>query len=140
MDGLRGGNGFVRWSGIWFVFFGFDLQNGFLWEFGPQGFDALVFFDCAAVEALALGLIAQEQREGVVFPCQAAETIGKGIVTILGAGDFDIAVPDQVRSHGGDGSSVSVEGHVQADGEDAGPEAGNASHLLLGEGHGLDSE
>ena len=26
-----GRNGFLGWGGIWFVFFGLDLENGFLW-------------------------------------------------------------------------------------------------------------
>jgi hypothetical protein len=68
------------------------------------------------------------------------ETIGKGIFAILGAGDFDVVIADEVRSHEGDGRSVVIEGHVQADGEDAGSEAGDTAHLLLGESHGLDSE
>jgi hypothetical protein len=117
-----------------------DLQNGFLWGFGAQGFETVEFFDCAAVQAFALGLVAQEQREGVVLAGQAAETIGKGIVAILGASDFDIAIADESRSHGGDGSSVVIEGHIEADGEDSRSKTGDAAHLLLRESHGLDSE
>jgi hypothetical protein len=68
------------------------------------------------------------------------EAIGEGIVAILGASDFDISIADKSRSHGGDGRSVVIEGHVQADGEDARSEAGDTAHLLLGDGHALDGE
>jgi hypothetical protein len=41
------------------------VGNGFLWEFIPQGFDAVEFLDGTAVQALGLGFVAQEEWEGV---------------------------------------------------------------------------
>jgi hypothetical protein len=69
-------DGLVGWGGSWFVFFGLELGNGFIWEFGPQGFETVEFFDGAAVQAFALGLIAQEQRKGIVLPSQTVEAVG----------------------------------------------------------------
>jgi hypothetical protein len=85
-----------------------------------------------------LGFITQEQGEGVALPGHAVETIGQGIVAILGAGDFDIT--DQSLGQGAEGGSVMVEGHVEAVGEDAGFEASGAEPGLLRESDQLDGE
>jgi hypothetical protein len=52
------------------------LGNGFIWGFIPQGFDALEFFDRAAIEAFTLGFVAQEEWERVVLLGQAVEAVG----------------------------------------------------------------
>jgi hypothetical protein len=52
------------------------VGNGFLWEFIPQGFQAVEFFDRAAIETLGLGFIAEEEWKGVVFLGQAVEAVG----------------------------------------------------------------
>jgi hypothetical protein len=52
------------------------VGNGFIWGFIPQGFDALEFFDRAAIEALGLSFVAQEEWEGVVYLGQAVESVG----------------------------------------------------------------
>jgi hypothetical protein len=91
--------------------------------------------------AFGLSLIAQEQRPSVIrLPGHALETVGQGVVAVLGAGDFDIAIARKLPTHGGYGSPVVVEGEVEAVGEQAGFEAGGAEHRLLGEGHALDGE
>jgi hypothetical protein len=82
---------------------------------------------------VGLGFITQEQRKGVALLGHAAETIGQGVVAVLGAGDFDIAITDQGRGHGAERGSVVVEGHVEAVNEDAGLEAGSAEPGLLRE-------
>ena len=68
------------------------------------------------------------------------ESFRQGIIAILGAGDFDIAIACEFPTHGGDGSSVVVEGEVEAVGEQAGLKAGGTEHRLLGESHALDGE
>jgi len=72
-------------------------------KFGPWLLETLEFFDSAAVEAFGLGFVAQKQWKGVA---------------------------DEAGAHGGEGRSILIEGHVGLGGEDAGPEAGGAEHLL----------
>jgi hypothetical protein len=74
--------------------------------------------------AFGLGLIAQEQGPGVALADHAAEAFAEGEVSVLGAGDFQVA--DQCFGHGDDGVSSGVQGRVQAGGEEAGFEAGGA--------------
>jgi hypothetical protein len=68
------------------------------------------------------------------------ETVGQGVVAILGAGDFDIPIAGECRTHGCERAIVGVEGFVEAIGEQAGLEAGGAEHRLLRESHALDGE
>ena len=90
--------------------------------------------------AFGLGLIAQEQGPTVGLPDHAVETFAQGVVAVLGAGDFDIAIAGEALAHGVEGIAAAVEGLVEAGGEEAGLEAGGAEESLLGEGHALEGE
>src|SRR5579864_789962 len=108
----------------------------------PEYLQAFEILNGPAIFAFGLDLIAQEQRPGVgsLVAGHALEAIGEGIVAVLGFGDFDIAVADEVLGHGDEELAGGVEGFVEATGEEAGFEARDAEHSLLGEGHALDGE
>ena len=95
----------------------------------------------AAVKALGLGLIAEEQGPTVGLPGGAVEALGEEEVAVLGAGDLDIAIAGELLVHGEEWLVVGdVEGLIEAVGEEAGFEAGGAADGLLGDGHALDGE
>jgi hypothetical protein len=68
------------------------------------------------------------------------EAVVQQAVTVLGAGDFDIAVAGDDRVHEADGFAAVVEGLVEAGGEETGFEAGAAEDGLLGEGGAFEGE
>ena len=103
-----------------------------------QGPKALEFLDGPAVQTLRLRLIAQEEGPGVAVAGYAAEAFGEGVVAVLGTGDFQVA--DQVFGHGDDGVAGTVQGFVQAGGEEAGFQAGGAEQGVLGEGDAFEGE
>ena len=74
------------------VYFGFRAGNGFVRQFAAEGLEAVEFLDGAAVEALGLGLVAEEEGPTVGLPGEAVEAFGEEEVAVLGAGDFDIAI------------------------------------------------
>jgi hypothetical protein len=76
---LTGGNGFVR-----------DFFRFFLFELGTQGAEAVEFLGSTAIQALGLGLVAQEQSPGVGLLGGAVESFAEGEIAILDAGDFGI--------------------------------------------------
>src|ERR1039457_424135 len=104
-----------------------------------EGFEAVEIFDGAAVEALGLGLIAQEQAPTVGGVDEALEAFGEEEVTILGLDDSNIVV-DEVAADADQGPAVAAEALIEAVGEQAGFEAGGAEEGLLGEGDALDGE
>ena len=67
------------------------------------------------------------------------EAFGEEEVTVLGFGDFVIPV-DELGADAEEGPAFTVEGLIEAGGEDAGVEAIGAEDGLLGEGDALDSE
>ena len=81
--------------------------------------------DGAAVEALGLGLVAEEELPGVGLAEQAIKADGDAQAAILGAGDLDIAdeliVEEVVRS------AVRGDGLIQGSGEETGLQAGESS-------------
>ena len=89
--------------------FGFRIGgDGFVWELGAEGLETVEILDGAAVEALGLGLIAEEELPGIGLAVQSVEADGEAEAAVLGAGDLDIAdeliVEEVVRSAmGGDG-------------------------------------
>src|SRR5579864_395734 len=98
----------------------------------PEGFEALEFLFGPAIFPFSLDLIAQEQRPGVgsLVAGHALEAIGEGVVAVLGFGDFDIAMADEVLGHGDEELAGGTEGFVEATGEEAGFEARDAEHSL----------
>jgi hypothetical protein len=84
----------------------------------PEGLQAVEILDGPAIFAFGLDLIAQEQRPGVgsLVSSHALEAIGEGVVAVLGLGDFDIAMADEVLGHGDEELPGSVEGLVEASG------------------------
>jgi hypothetical protein len=103
----------VRFAGgaTGFICFGFR-QIGFVPHFFPQGFEAVEFFDCPAVLAFGLGLIAQQQGKTVVLADQAVEAIAQQVVAVLGLADFDFL--GELRVHGEAELSAGIEGFAQA--------------------------
>ena len=151
-DRLRAGSrrrysrlGWVRFGqvGRSWIFFGLDCEIGFvrqvfIRQLAAQGFEALEFLDCATVKAFGLSLVAEEEGPGVAVAGDTAEAFGEGVVAVLGAGDLQVA--DQVFGHGDDGVAGTVQGFVQAGGEEAGFQAGAAEEGVLGEGDALQGE
>ena len=81
-------------------------------------------FEGAAVVALGLGLVAEEVAETVAAAGEALETFGEAVVTVLGAGDLEVAAEFLVD--GAEGAVGVVEGGTEGGGEEAGFEAGGA--------------
>ena len=69
-----------------------------------------------------------------------SEAVGHAEVAVLGAGDFDIAIADEVLGHGLEGAIVGGHGVVHGYGEEAGFESGGAEDGLLGQGHAFQGE
>ena len=106
----------------------------------PQGFEPFELLDCTAVVAFRLGLIADEQGPTVGLANHAMESLAQQPVTVLGARDFDIAIPGEFRAHEEHGVTGGVEGLVEAGGEEAGLKARGAEDSLLCEGDALDGK
>src|ERR1039457_6852772 len=104
-----------------------------------EGFETLEFLDGAAVQALGLGLVAEEEGETVGVFVEAVEAFGEEVVAVLGLGDFVIVV-DEGLANAHQGAAVAVEGLVEEGGAQAGVEAFDAEEGLLGEGDTLDGE
>jgi hypothetical protein len=102
--------------------------------------EAVEFFEGAAVLAFGLGLVAEEEGPTIALADGAQEAIGEEVVAVLGAGDFDIAIAGEFLVHGDEGVIASVEGFVEAVGEEAGLQAGGAEDGLLGEGHAFQGD
>jgi hypothetical protein len=132
----------VRWEiGVSsFCWFEIGLWNGFVWQFSPEGFEAVEFLDGAAVVALGLGLIAQQEAETVGLAGHAMEAVAQQVVAVLSAGDFDIAVAGDDRVQEADGFVVVVEGLVEGGREETGFEAGAAEDGMLGQGGAFEGE
>jgi hypothetical protein len=104
-----------------------------------EGFETLEFLDGAAVEALGLGLVAEEEGETVGVFVEAVEAFGEQVVAVLDLGDLVIVVDERfANSH--QGAAVAVEGLVEEGATQAGVEAFDAEEGLLGEGDTLDGE
>ena len=102
--------------------------------------DAIEFFDGAAVEALGLGLVAEEQRPTVGVFDHAMESFAQGVGAVLAAGDFDISIAGQGSAHGGPWGLIVIEGLIHAYGEESGFEARGAENGLLGQRHAFEGE
>jgi hypothetical protein len=103
------------------------------------GFETVEFLDGAAVEALGLGLVAEEEGKAVGVFVEAVEAFGEEVVAVLGLGDFVIVV-DEFGADAHQGAAVAVEGLIEEGGGQAGVEAFDAEEGLLGEGDALDGE
>ena len=114
------------------------VRNGFVWQIAAERFEALEFLDRAAVHALRLGLIPQEQRPTAGLLDHAVEAFGEGVVAVLLARDLQAA--GEFFGHQEQGLAVGGEGFVEAVGEQAGLEAGGAEERLLRQGDALDGE
>jgi hypothetical protein len=134
--GLRGEIGF-DWYFRFRLCFGFP---GFGFPFGAEEPEPLEFLDGAAVLTLGLGLIAQEEGPGMGFLGHAVEAFAQGEGAVLAARDFDIAIADELGGHQVDGFAFSVEGLVEAGGEEAGLEALGTDEGHLAEGDTFEGE
>jgi len=104
-----------------------------------EGFETVEFLDGAAVEALGLGLIAEEEGKTVGVFVEAVEAFGEEVIAVLGLGDLVIVV-DERFANAHQGAAVAVEGLIEEGGAQAGVEAFDAEEGLLGEGDTLDGE
>ena len=104
-----------------------------------EGFETVEILDGAAVEALGLGLIAEEEGKAVGVFVEAVEAFGEEVVAVLGLGDFVIVV-DELVGDAHQGAAVAVEGLIEEGGAKAVVEAFDAEEGLLGEGDALDGE
>jgi hypothetical protein len=59
-----------------------------------EGFETVEVLDGAAVQALGLGLIAEEEGETVGVFVEAVEAFGEEVDAVLGEGDFVIFVDE----------------------------------------------
>ena len=132
----------VRWGGrvSGFGWFEIGVDNGFVWQFFPEGFESFEFLDGAAVVTLGLGLIAEQEAETVGLAGHAMEAVAQEVVAVLGASDFDIAVAGDDRVQEADGFVVVVEGLVEGGSEETGFEAGAAEDGMLGQGGAFEGE
>src|ERR1700688_3522341 len=101
----------------------------------PEGLEAIEIFEGPAILALGEDLVTHEQRPGVGYFAggHAVEAFGEGVGTVLSLRDGDIAVADKLLGHGDEEPAGGVEGFVEASGEEATLEVGDAEHGLLGE-------
>ena len=76
----------------------------------------------------------------VRFDGHGAEAFAGGIVAVLRASDFDIAIADHVGLHGAEGSAGPLEAVIESRGEEAGFKTVAAIDSLLAEGDALDGE
>jgi hypothetical protein len=135
--------GKIAGRGSGFICFGVTGRNGFvrlIWQIWPQGLEPFQIFDGTAVETFGLGLIAQEEGPGVGGFGHTLEAFGEGVVAVLLAGSFDIAIADEFRGHGEEGLPGGIESLIEARGKEAGFQAGGAEQGLLGQGDALDGE
>ncbi len=146
-DGVGGcgvGFGFVLRRGNGFSLFGLGVEDGFVLHFcelGAEGLDAVEIFDGAAVEALGLGLIAEEPQKSAGLGHHALEALGDREAAVLGSGDLDIVTADELGGHGEKGEVfTAAERLVETGGKDAAFEAGRTEEGLLGESDALDGE
>ena len=93
-----------------------------------EGFETVEFLDGAAVEALGLGLVAEEEGETVGVFVEAVEAFGEEVVAVLCLGDFVIVV-DKIGADAHQGAAVAVEGFIEAGGAQADVEAFDAEEV-----------
>jgi hypothetical protein len=131
--------GWVRGSlGNWCSFLGLGFLDGFVRYFVTEGFEAVEFLQGAAVHSLGLDLVAEQESDGIGALGLAKETFGQEVVAVLGGGEGNAA--GEVGLEEEDGIAGGVDGLVDAAGEEAGFEVGEAEDGLLGEGHTLNGE
>ena len=108
-------------------------------NFVAEAVEAGEFFDGAAVVALGLGLVAEEEGPTVGVSGHALEAVGEGVVADLVA--LDLGVGEEGGIEGNERSDiVVVEGVVEGVGEHTGFEAGGADEGELGDGDALGGE
>src|SRR5712691_8687655 len=97
----------------------------------PQRLEPFEFLDRAPVVTFGLGLIAQEQGPAQRGFRHAVETLGEGVVAVLGARDLDIR--GELLGQREERTATGVEGLIEAGGEETGLETRGAEEGLLGE-------
>ncbi|HUK15068.1 MAG TPA: hypothetical protein VLW65_01585 [Bryobacteraceae bacterium] len=99
--------------------------------------DALIFFDCAAVVALSLRLVTQEDGPHVGTGDHALEALSEGEVAVLRVGNFDVAIAHEFGVHDEGEVAAAVAEFVHGAGAEAGFEAVGPEDGLLGDGHAV---
>jgi hypothetical protein len=108
----------------------------------PEGLQAFEILEGPAIFAFSQDFVTHEQRPSVGYLAggHAVEAFGEGVGAVLGLRDGDIAIADELLGHADEELAGGVEGFVEAGGEEAALEVGDAEHGLLGEGDALDGE
>ena len=108
----------------------------------PKGLEASEIIEGAAIFPFGEDLVTHEQRPGVGYLAggHAVEALGEGVGAVLGLRDGDVASADELLGHSDEEAAGGVEGFVEASGEQAAFEVGDAEHGLLGQGDALDGE
>jgi hypothetical protein len=107
-------------------------------DFRAEGLNAVEILDGAAVESLGLGRIAQAQGQGVGLGGAVLKSSGQQEVTFLCQREF--GVDEESRPYLDKGRIGESETLVETGGQEAGFQAGDAEHGVLGEGDALDGE
>jgi len=128
-----GGHGRVGLDGL-----GFGIAEGFGGAFGAEGLETVEILYRAPIEALGLGLVANDEEEAGGFAGEAVKAFGEPIGAVLAGGYVD-SVGD-FGVHEDQGSAGAFGGFVEAGDEEAGFESGTAEERQLGEGDSLDGE
>jgi hypothetical protein len=119
--------------------FEFGVGNGFVRRIIDSiAEEAVEVFDGAAVLAVGLRLVAEEEGEGFAIAGHEVEAFGEGVGVALAVGDGEVAGTVVLAAEGGSGDEV-LPGVERGD-EGSGFEAVSAEDGQLGEGDSLDGE
>jgi hypothetical protein len=114
------------------------MAEGLAGDFGAEGLEAVEILDGAAIEALGLGLVTDDEEKAGGFAGKAVKAFGEPIGAVLAGGDGDSVGDFRVLED--QGSAGAFGGFVQAGDEESGFESGAAKERQLGESDSLDSE
>lgn len=117
------------------------VRNGFVWENVAELAEAFEVFDGAAVLALGLGLVAEEEApSGGGFGVHVVEALGEEVVAVLDLHFGGIDVEFFVEGNDGGFVFEVEEDAVEGGGEEAGFKARYPEYVVLGEGDAFDGE
>jgi hypothetical protein len=153
--GIRGSLGSGLWGGsgglggrLGWVRFGrrnrlrlnsLRVKHGFGVEFRTELLQAVEILHGAAVEALGLGLVAEQEGESQGLAREhGAETAGEPVIVVLAYGELQAV--GEIGLAEDEGLAIAVQGLFEAVGEEAGFHEGDAKHTVLGQGDAFDGE
>src|SRR5947209_12718522 len=110
-------NGFVS-VGTGLFSWGWRLRNGFVRWLRADALKTFELLDGAAVMALRLSLIAQEQRPAIGLADHAVKPFTQEKISVLSTGDFDVT-RGELRAHQEHGLASGVERLIETSGKKA---------------------